>query len=98
MAELDKIVHERARLKILTYLAASEKEKISFNELQEKLALTSGNLSVQIKKLKDAKYVKVEKTFKDNKPYTTVLLTPAGAEALNKYIDEMEKLIGSLKQ
>lgn len=98
MAELDKIVHERARLMILTYLAASAEDKISFNELQEKLAFTSGNLSIQLKKLKQAKYIRIEKTFKDNKPFTTVSLTLAGSEALQKYISEMEQLIGALKQ
>jgi len=97
VAELDKIIHERARLRILTYLAASDKEQISFNELQEKLDFSSGNLSIQIKKLKQADYVNVSKTFKDNKPYTTVLLTSSGSDALNSYINEMEKLIGSLK-
>lgn len=98
MAELDKIVHERARLRILTYLAASQKEKVSFSELQEKLEFTSGNLSIQLKKLDQADYVKIEKTFKDNKPHTSIQLTVEGSEALRKYINEMEQLIGTLKQ
>ncbi len=97
MAELDKIIHERARLRILTYLAANDKEQISFIELQDKLDFSSGNLSIQIKKLKQVNYVKVSKTFKNNKPYTTVLLTALGAKALNNYVNEMEQLIGSLK-
>ncbi len=98
MAELDKIVHERARLRILTYLAASDEEKISFNELQKKLDLTSGNLSIQLKKLIQVKYIQMEKTFKSNKPYTTVSLTLTGSDALKKYVNEMEQLIASLKQ
>ncbi len=98
MAELDKIVHERARLMILTYLAANAEDKISFNQLQEKFDFTSGNLSIQLKKLKQAKYILIEKTFKDNKPFTTVSLTLTGSEALQKYISEMEQLIGALKQ
>jgi DNA-binding MarR family transcriptional regulator len=97
VAELDKIVHERARLRILTYLATTEQERVSFNELQDSLGFTSGNLSIQLKKLSLAKYVMIHKTFKDNKPYTTVTLTPGGAGALNTYVNEMEQLIGALK-
>ena len=98
MAALNKIIHERARLLILTYLASNEKREVSFNELQEKLEFTSGNLSIQLKKLKEAEYLEINKTFKDNKPYTTVLITPQGAKALNNYIEEMENLIRTLKR
>ena len=98
MAALNKIIHERARLLILTYLMSNEKREISFNELQEKLEFTSGNLSIQLKKLKKAEYVEINKTFKDNKPYTTVLITPQGANALNAYIEEMEGIIQTLKR
>ncbi len=97
MAELEKIIHERSRLRILTHLASVGSEQVSFNELQDKLEFSSGNLSIQLKKLKNVDYVDIKKTFKDNKPYTTVILTPLGAEALGKYVDEMEKLILSLK-
>ena len=98
MAVLNKIIHEQARLLILTYLTSNEKKEISFNELQEKLEFTSGNLSIQLKKLNEAQYVKINKTFKDNKPYTTVLITPRGAKALNSYIEEMEGIIRTLKR
>ncbi len=98
MAKLNKIIHERARLRILTYLASNEKDAVSFNELQEKLSFTSGNLSIQLRKLKEANYVEISKTFKDNKPYTTVSLTLKGSEALGEYIDEMEELISALKK
>ena len=97
MPTIDKLIHERTRLLILTYLASSEKQEISFNELQDKLELTSGNLSIQLKKLKEAEYIKMNKTFKDNKPYTTIFLTPNGVEALNAYIEEMESIINMLK-
>ena len=97
MAPIDKIIHERARLMILTYLASNEKQEISFNELQEKLEFTSGNLSVQLKKLREAKYLGIHKTFKDNKPYTTIQITPEGTEALNAYINDMESIINALK-
>ena len=98
VAALDKIIHERARLLILTYLMSNQKKEISFNELQEQLQFTSGNLSIQLKKLKEAEYVEIHKTFKDNKPYTTILITPQGAKALTAYIEEMEALIQTLKK
>ena len=98
MRELDKTIHERSRLLILSHLASNRKREISFNELQDQLGFTSGNLSVQLKKLKQADYVKIQKTFRDNKPHTSVSLTPKGSKALNKYLDEMEDLIKSLKE
>jgi len=95
---IDKIIHERSRLLILTHLASNEKREISFNALQEKLGFTSGNLSVQLKKLRQAGYVDIKKTFKDNKPYTTVSITMEGIKALNYYLDEMEGLIKGLRK
>lgn len=97
MVELNKIIHERARLRILTYLATSSRGAVSFGELQEKLSLTSGNLSIQLRKLKEADYVEIHKTFKDNKPFTTVTLTTNGSKSLNEYVEEMESLIAALK-
>jgi DNA-binding MarR family transcriptional regulator len=98
VASIDKMIHERARLMILTYLASHEKQEVSFNELQEKLEFTSGNLSVQLKKLKEVDYVGIHKTFKANKPYTTVQITPEGSDALYKYVNEMEGIIRELKK
>ena len=98
MPAIDKIIHERSRLLILTHLASNEKREISFNALQEKLGFTSGNLSVQLKKLRQAGYVDIKKTFKDNKPYTTVSITMEGIKALNYYLDEMEGLIKGLRK
>ena len=98
MPGLDKLIHERARLLILIHLASQEKTEIPFNELQERLGFTSGNLSIQLKKLKAAEYVKISKTFKDNKPFTTVSITLQGAKALNSYLDEMEGLIKTLRK
>ncbi len=98
MAGLNKIIHERARLLILTYLASNEKQAIRFNELQQDLKLTSGNLSVQLRKLEQAAYVHIHKTFKANKPYTTVSITPEGMDALNQYVAEMERIINTFKK
>ena len=82
----------------MTYLASQGKSAVSFNELLEKLDFTSGNLSIQLKRLKSAKYVKIKKSFKDNKPHTTVSLTVMGGNALTEYVNEMEAIIQSLKQ
>lgn len=98
VAVINKIIHERARLLILTYLASNDKEATSFSELMENLDFSSGNLSIQLKKLKEADYVGISKTFKDNKPYTTVFITPQGSAALNEYLEEMEAIIKSLKR
>ncbi|MFH2129860.1 MAG: transcriptional regulator [bacterium] len=98
MAVLDKIIHERARLLILTHLASDGRKANSFNDLLQKLDFTSGNLSIQLKKLKEASYIDIRKTFRDNKPYTTVSITPAGMDALNQYIEEMEQIIRSMRQ
>lgn len=98
MAALNKIIHERARLLILTYLASNATSQISFTELQQKLEFTPGNLSIQLKKLKAAKYLSIHKTFKDNKPYTTIAMTPKGSKALKAYIEEMEGIIKTLSR
>jgi DNA-binding MarR family transcriptional regulator len=96
--ELDKLIHERARLLILTHLASMEENDISFNTLREALGFSSGNLSVQLKKLSSADYIKIHKTFKDNKPHTTVSITLQGTRALNSYLNEMEGLIRTLRK
>lgn len=98
MQPFNKIIHERARLLILTHLASNEKKKVSFNALQKSLDFSSGNLSVQLRKLKSAGYVEINKTFKDNKPHTTVTITHQGVNALMSYLDEMEGLIKALKR
>ncbi len=94
----DKIIHERARLIILTYLASSEKNEISFTELSEKLELSRGNLSVQLKTLKEVSYINVIKRFVDNKPLTTAFITEIGRSALERYISEMEKLLSTFRK
>jgi DNA-binding MarR family transcriptional regulator len=97
VAAFDKMIHERARLLILTYLAANGTEAVDFTRLQEKLEFTSGNLSVQLKKLQSAGYVDIRKTFRDNKPNTAVTITAAGSTALQQYLAEMEAIIHQLK-
>lgn len=98
MAAIDKLIHERARLLIVTYLASSDEDEVSFNELQKNLSFTSGNLSIQLKKLIAASYVEMKKTFKDNKPYTTIAITNTGRAALEDYVLEMESILQGIKK
>ncbi len=92
----DKVIHERSRLLILTYLASSEDPHVPFTVLQEALNLTAGNLSVQLKTLEKAGYVKIQKQFKDNKPLTTATITADGSQALAAYVEEMQNIIGQI--
>ncbi len=94
--ELDRFIHEPARLQILSYLTTSGSEVV-FTELGGKLGLSAGNLSVQLKRLEKVGYLSINKTFKDNRPLTSIILTHAGKKALKSYIRELEKVIGSLK-
>ncbi len=98
MTDFNKTVHEPARLRILTYLAKTEDNNVSFSELKKELNISSGNLSVQLNKLKDADYIKVDKSFKDNRPLTSIIITAVGLSALNEYFGEMEKMIKSFRK
>ena len=97
MPELNKIIHERSRLLILTHLASNTDIEVSFNDIKEKLDFTPGNLSIQLKKLSEADYIKIRKSFRDNKPHTAVSITMKGTKALNNYLEEMEGLIKGLR-
>ena len=94
---LDKVIHERARLIILAYLSSSDRAAVGFTELREKLGLSAGNLSIQLKTLEGAGYVKIVKSFIEKKPNTSVRLTAKGLGALNGYLKEMELLMRRLK-
>jgi DNA-binding MarR family transcriptional regulator len=95
--ELDKTIHERSRLMVLTYLSSSTKGEAGFTEIRDALGFTGGNLSVQIRTLEDAGYVAIDKRFVENKSYTGVSLTPQGHKALSAYIEELETIVASLK-
>jgi DNA-binding MarR family transcriptional regulator len=95
--DLDKVIHERARLVLLTYLSSSDKAEIGFTELRDELGMTGGNLSVQLKTLEEAGYIKIEKRFVENKPYTGVALTARGHKALSDYMGELEVIVASLR-
>jgi DNA-binding MarR family transcriptional regulator len=90
-ADLDRLIHERVRLAIVSALAVNS--SLSFNELKTLLATTDGNLSVHARKLEDADYVTCTKSFSDRVPRTEYRLTAAGRRALERYLDHMEALI-----
>ena len=93
--DLDKVIHERMRLGIVSALAANE--KLSFTELKTLLNTTDGNISVHARKLEDAGYVTCEKSFKGRMPLTEYKITKDGRAALTRYLDHMEALIKAMK-
>ena len=94
---LDRVIHERARLVILSYLAASGEREVAFTELRDELGMTAGNLSIQLKVLTDAGFVRIDKRYKDRRPFTGATLTVEGSLALAAYLREIETLIGSIR-
>lgn len=95
--DLDKLIHERSRLRILTFLASSSSGEVGFTELRDGLGFTAGNLSVQLRTLEEAGYLQIEKRFVANKSYAGVRLTPAGDSALAAYLAELEIIVASIK-
>ena len=95
---LDGVVHEQARLRILTYLASSPGSETGFTELRDELAFTAGNLSSQLKTLENAGYVRISKRFADNRPFTGVALTSAGSKALDQYLADIESILAAYKK
>jgi len=88
---LDRLIHERIRLGIVSALAINE--SLSFNDLRRLLKTTDGNLSVHARKLEEARYVTCSKFFDGRIPRTEYRLTLPGRRALEKYIEQMEDLI-----
>jgi DNA-binding transcriptional ArsR family regulator len=88
---LDRLLHDRMRLGIVSALAAAD--DLSFTDLRAALNATDGNLSVHARKLEDAGYVSCEKTFAGRVPRTAYRLTAAGRRALEKYLDHMDAII-----
>ncbi len=93
--ELDKIIHERMRLGIISALAANT--KLSFTNLKNLLNTTDGNISVHARKLEEAGYVTCDKSFKGRMPLTEYAITKDGRKALERYLDHMEALIKAMK-
>jgi DNA-binding MarR family transcriptional regulator len=93
---LDRLIHERIRLGIISALAA--KASLSFTDLKRLLNTSDGNLSVHARKLEEAGYIAVVKSFEGRTPRTEFKLTAAGKAALNRYLDHMEALIQAARK
>jgi DNA-binding MarR family transcriptional regulator len=93
---LDRLLHDRMRLGIVSALATSE--ELSFSDLKAALSATDGNLSVHARKLEDAGYLTCTKTFADRTPRTDYKLTASGRRALEKYLDHMDALIRATRR
>jgi len=94
-AELDRLIHERLRLGVVSALAVNP--SLTFNELKALLKTTDGNLSVHARKLEDAGYVQCTKSFEGRTPRTEYKLTAAGRRALEDYLEHMEGLIRMMR-
>jgi DNA-binding HxlR family transcriptional regulator len=94
--DLDRLIHERMRLGIVSALAVNE--CLSFNDLKKLLGTTDGNLSVHAFKLEEAGYISSNKYFDGRIPKTEFRLTDAGRQALDRYLDHMEALIRATRQ
>lgn len=92
---LDRLIHERLRLGILSALAVNE--SLSFNDLKRLMQTTDGNLSVHARKLEEAGYVTCAKSFEGRVPKTEYTITAVGRRALERYLDHMEALIKSTR-
>ena len=88
---LDRLIHERLRLGIVSALAVNE--SLTFNDLKTLMKTTDGNLSVHARKLEEAAYISCTKSFEGRVPKTEYRLTTAGRRALERYLDHMEALI-----
>jgi DNA-binding HxlR family transcriptional regulator len=93
--DLDRLIHERVRLGIVSALAANP--SLSFNDLKHLLSTTDGNLSVHARKLEEAGYIACTKTFEGRMPKTEYALTSSGRSALEKYLNHMEALIEAMR-
>jgi DNA-binding MarR family transcriptional regulator len=89
--DIDEVIHGRIRLGVMAYLSGVEQAE--FNELKARLQATDGNLSVHLRKLEDAGYVSVDKSFVNRKPLTRVGLTETGRAAFVKYLEAMSRLV-----
>jgi DNA-binding HxlR family transcriptional regulator len=94
--KLDRVIHERLRLSIVSALAVND--RLTFNELKKLLRMSDGNLSVHARKLEEAGYIGCMKSFAGRLPRTEYRLTAAGRRALERYLDHMEAIIRSTRE
>jgi DNA-binding MarR family transcriptional regulator len=89
--QLDRVIHEKGRLAIMSMLAASP--DLSFTELRDALEMTDGNLTTHIRTLQEAGYISVSKSYKKNRPLTTCSLTVAGKKMFSNYVNLLEQIV-----
>ena len=89
--QLDRVIHEKGRLAIMSLLAASP--RLGFTEMRDTLGMTDGNLTAHVRTLQEAGYVSVTKTFEGGRQLTTFALTPGGRKAFAAYIDLLERIV-----
>ena len=94
-ADLDRLIHDRLRLGMISALCVSD--RLSFTDLRALLKTTDGNLSVHARKLEEAGYVSCTKTFQGRTPHTEYSVTAKGRRALQRYLDHMEALIAATR-
>ncbi len=94
--QLDRVIHEKGRLAILSALAATP--ELSFTELRETLGMTDGNLSTHVRILQEEGFISVAKSYEKNRPLTTCALTATGRKAFAGYIDLLEQIVQQSKQ
>ena len=93
--QLDRVIHEKGRLAIMSMLAASP--ELSFTELRDTLEMTDGNLTSHMRTLQEAGYVAVAKSYQNNRPLTTCALTAAGRKAFADYVALLEQIVQQTK-
>jgi DNA-binding MarR family transcriptional regulator len=89
--QLDRVIHEKGRLAIMSLLAATP--ELSFTELRNTLGMTDGNVTTHIRTLQEAGYIGVTKSFQGGRPLTTCSLTPSGRSAFTAYINLLEEIV-----
>ena len=89
--QLDRVIHEKGRLAIMSMLAASP--ELSFTEIRDSLNMTDGNVTTHIRTLQEAGYVSVAKSYQNKRPLTTVSLTTAGRKAFTDYVNLLEQIV-----
>jgi DNA-binding MarR family transcriptional regulator len=94
--QLDRVIHEKGRLAIMSLLAASP--ELAFTELRDTLKMTDGNVTTHIRTLQEAGYLAVAKSYQNNRPLTTCSLTAAGRKAFADYIALLEQIIQQTKK
>jgi DNA-binding MarR family transcriptional regulator len=94
--QLDRVIHEKGRLAIMSLLAASP--QLSFTEMRDTLNMTDGNITAHVRTLHEAGYISVTKAFQGGRPLTTYAITPEGRKAFASYINLLEQIVQQTKQ